>query len=306
MSVKKFICTRCGAPKLTPYHSPYVVCDFCSNLIDIDYASGYKVWTTNPETVSRYQNKKMKIEAQLNTFVLEKKQAEYEKLQYEYWDYYYKAFPHYLPPTVNTPDIYAKYLEAAAKMNSDYVFNGEFKQTENAYTKSYNALKYYSKNDKNYVTWETFEPMIKNYIKLTKDSFRTCYDNPAYEIMHKVLPEDLHFKLKISQIAQVWTPYLEGEYAERFLEMVNLKYEYTNYSNVKGENKFCTACAHEQFIPANSIEYNCESCHTINVLKTKATCSSCGNEMQLPKNWTEYINCNSCKTNFRVVTALFG
>jgi hypothetical protein len=306
MPVKKFICKRCGAPKINAYHSPYIVCDFCSSLVDVDYTSGYKVWTNNKQTAAEYEKVKHKIEAQLNQFLKDKNPEAYESTQSTYWDYYYKAFPQYLPPTVNTPEIYTKYIEAAARMSTDYAFNPEFKSRESAYQAAYSNLKYYSKDGRSYVTWESFEPMIKHYIQLIHDSFRACYDDPQFDIMHLVLPEDIHLKLKISQLAQIWIPYLEEEKAAQFLELVSLKYEYTDYASLKGETKTCSNCSHEQFVPDNALNFTCEQCNRLTPLKHSVSCSSCGNETALTPDWQETINCSSCGTSNRVIVPLFG
>ena len=41
MRLKKFVCYRCGAPKINSYTKPYIVCDFCGTLMDLDWAIGF-------------------------------------------------------------------------------------------------------------------------------------------------------------------------------------------------------------------------------------------------------------------------
>ncbi|MBK9328358.1 MAG: hypothetical protein IPM95_03370 [Sphingobacteriales bacterium] len=306
MLSKKFSCKRCGAPKVNAYHSPFVICDFCANLIDVDYTMGYKIWQNEQEAVKKYEIEKVIIESQLQQLLTEQKKEAYEKLQFHYWDYYYRAFPHYLPPTVNTPDIYQEYVEAAAKMSADYAFSPELKQLEKDYQAKYSGLAYHTKGNKSYVTWDTFEPMLTHYIKIVKLSFRACYDNPDYAIMHQVLPEDIHFRLKISQLAQVWLPYMEEDQSSRLLELLGLNYEYADYSHVTKNKHHCSQCQYEQLIPENSIQFICEKCHCLNPIKSSINCTSCGIENKLTENWKEVMNCSGCGTEIRIVTPLFG
>ena len=47
----------------------------------------------------------------------------YQKVQYDYWDLYYKVYPEYLPPSINIDEKYKLYLEVCAISNMEYAFD---------------------------------------------------------------------------------------------------------------------------------------------------------------------------------------
>jgi hypothetical protein len=106
MKIKKFSCYQCGAPKINPYLSPYIVCDFCGSFTDIDFAVGLDAWNKDPKRTEKYSKAKVSIEQQLAQLLGKGDKENYQKVQYDYWDLYYKIYPEYLPPSINTDDKY--------------------------------------------------------------------------------------------------------------------------------------------------------------------------------------------------------
>jgi hypothetical protein len=53
MKIKKFSCYQCGAPKINPYLSPYIICDFCGSFTDIDFAVGLEAWNKDPKRTEK-------------------------------------------------------------------------------------------------------------------------------------------------------------------------------------------------------------------------------------------------------------
>ena len=47
---------------------------------------------------------------------------------------------------------------------------------------------------------------------------RAFYENPRYAIMHELLPEAVHFKMKMSMFVQAWLPYLSDADADQAIE----------------------------------------------------------------------------------------
>jgi hypothetical protein len=148
MKVKKFICRNCGAPKVTPYTLPYIVCDYCNCFTDIDFAVGMDVWNKNPKRTNRYNKEKLKFESQSADLIKQKNKEGYYKMQINYWDFYYKTFPEYLPPSLYKPEDYTLFLNICAKSMSDYVFNNPLKHLEEEYTRLQEKVVYKSVKDK--------------------------------------------------------------------------------------------------------------------------------------------------------------
>src|SRR5688500_8808983 len=109
--IKKFTCLSCGAPKINQYRSPYVVCDFCGSLTDIDFTVGLETWNESFFTTTGYQLQKMQIMHQCQAALANGDQRGYYQLQKSFWDLYYRTFPAYLPPSIDTDKKYAIYLE---------------------------------------------------------------------------------------------------------------------------------------------------------------------------------------------------
>jgi hypothetical protein len=133
MKIKKFTCRNCGAPKVNAYTLPYIVCDFCGCFTDIDFAVAMEAWNADEKKTNAYEKQKRKIENSLNELLINKDRLEYTKLQFDYWNMYYKMYPEYLPPSIDKPDEYSAYLNICAKYSTDYAFENPLKHLEEKY-----------------------------------------------------------------------------------------------------------------------------------------------------------------------------
>jgi DNA-directed RNA polymerase subunit RPC12/RpoP len=305
MRVKKFSCYHCGAPKVNPYKNPYIVCDYCGYMIDVDYTAGLQVWNHSEEHTSKYVQMKQKFETNSTKYLKEKNKDAYWKEQFNYWDFYYKHYPEYLPPSVSKGEKYQLFIKAAADMAVEAMLYPS-NQNSDKYNAAYQNLVYYQKGDKSFVDYVSFLKMIKAYLEFQEQGFRIVYDNPAYKIMNELLPEKFQLKMKLSQIAQVWIPYLEEKDANDFLEQYHLKHEYIELEEPKRYQVICEDCKQELSVPSGAVVCICEHCRHQNILKQAVNCMSCGSENNLPDNWENVITCNACSTQIRVVQPLFG
>lgn len=306
MKVKKFTCHKCGAPKVNPYKNPYIVCDYCGHMIDVDYAAGLQVWNHSEEHTNQYMQKKVVFESNSAKYLQQKNRKAYWQEQYNYWDYYYQHYPEYLPPSIPKGEKYNLFIKAAADMMADSVFNPQSTEKSDAYNMAYASLEYYQKDGKNLVTYASFIKMMDAYIVLLEDGFRITYDNPEYAIFNEVLPEEFQSKMKLSQIAQIWIPYLEEQYADAFLEKHQLKHEYIEIDEPQRVNIICEDCKKDILIPSGALKCICENCRHENILKKTVNCRNCGRENEIPSEWKLTIDCNSCGTELRIVQPLFG
>jgi hypothetical protein len=305
MRVKKFTCHHCGAPKVKPYENPYVVCDYCAHMVDIDYAAGLKVWNHSEEHTAKYTQMKMKFETDIAKYLEQKNKEAYWKAYYNYWDFYYKHYPEYLPPTVPKGEKYELFLKAAADMAAN-TMHFPNREKSDAYNKAYTELAYYQKDGQNFVEYTSFIKMIHAYLDLQEQGLRIVYDDDQYKIMHELIPEKFQLKMKLSQIAQVWIPYLEKKDGDKFLRQFNLKEEYVEITEPLTEIISCDDCKQEIQIVKGAIICICEHCRHENILKKTTNCHSCGFENELPEDWNNMINCKSCETQLRVVIPLFS
>ncbi|HMS34360.1 MAG TPA: hypothetical protein PKC91_09750 [Ignavibacteria bacterium] len=306
MRIKKFTCISCGAPKVNEYNSPYIVCDYCGSFTDIDFALGMDYWNSAPAVTLEYQFNKIAFAGKLQTALQNRDRSQYIKLQRFYWDYYYRTYPAYLPPSIDTGDKYKLYLDVCANSSSEYAFDDSNKEKERMLNSLQQSLKYYQTPEGTKVTSDSFFKMAEFYISFTKDSFKKFYGDPDYQIMNELLPAQIHLKMKLSMFVQVWLPYLTSEDADKFLSDAGLSLQYTELEKTVGRTGNCEHCKAEIYIPEGSYKVYCETCHrTSKILKT-FNCSSCGAQNSVPDNPSKPIDCEYCGVENRLIQAFFG
>ncbi|HRE39882.1 MAG TPA: hypothetical protein PLG90_01000 [Ignavibacteria bacterium] len=306
MRIKKFICYNCGAPKINEYKSPYVVCDYCGSLMDIDYTIGMDVWNISGSRTLKYQKGKYKFENKLQQLLSQGKQTEYQNLQIEYWDYYYKVFPEYLPPSVSNEAKYKVYLDIAADSSTDATFNKSWEAENKKLNEFQSKLKYTVAEGKSVVTGESFFPMAEFYIAYLKKSFKGFYSDERYKLLNEFLPEQIHLKMKLSSFVQIWIPYLIEKDADKFLELAGFKQQFIEIEKPPGKEQDCYFCKTNLFIPEGSYQVYCENCMKLNAVSSTFKCKSCGGENSVPENPAKPIDCVFCGTENKLIRPLFG
>lgn len=305
MKIKKFKCIQCGAPKINPYSSPYIVCDFCGAFTDIDFEQGLDAWNKNPKRTEKYSIEKLKFESKLAELLGKGNKEGYQKVQHEYWDLYYKIYPEYLPPTINTDEKYKMYLAICADVSTVYAFDENWAKKAGEQALLQQGVTYSAEDGKTYADTEPFFKLTDFFIGYIKESFTDFYANPDYKIMLELLPPDVHFKMKMSMYVQAWIPYLRTKDAERLLQQTHFISEYTNALTVNGKQQPCQYCQKDVFVPDGSYKVMCEHCLKVNNVQTVFHCISCGTENNVPENPAKPINCISCGTENRLVKGWF-
>ncbi len=306
MKIKKFVCRNCGAPKINEYKSPYIMCDYCGSFVDIDFSLGMAFWKASPEKTTMYALRKIEFQTGMQSLLASGNRDGYKKLQREYWDYYYKCFPEYLPPTIDTDNEYKVYLEVAADSSTYYAFDNSWKEQQNKMAVLQQALTYYQHNGGWKVYPEPFFKLAEFYIKILKDSFKEFYSKPEFSVMNELLPESVHLKMKMSQFVQAWVPYLTEADADKFLKMAGFSLEYVDITPPKMEESKCEHCGGVINIPEGSFKTFCEKCRKTTKVKKVFACMSCGAENDVPQNPYTPIDCAFCGTENRLIKAWFG
>ncbi|MDQ3194153.1 MAG: hypothetical protein M3P82_04045 [Bacteroidota bacterium] len=306
MRIKKFTCINCGAPKVNEYRSPYIVCDYCGSFTDIDFAMGMDFWNASPGKTLDYQFNKIAFASELRHSLQQNDMKEYSRLQRQYWDFYYRTYPAYLPPSIDTGEKYKIYLDICASSGTNYAFDISWKVKEKELNTLQQSLSYYQSASGVKVTTESFFKMAEYYIGFTKDSFKDFYNNPAYEIMNELLPPEVHLKMKLSMFVQVWLPYLTDEDVKKFLGKTGFSLQYMELEKPEGTAGYCEHCKSEIYIPEGSYKVYCESCHRVSHVKKTFICSSCGAQNSVPDNPSKPIDCEFCGVENRLITRFFG
>ena len=301
MKIKKFNCIQCGAPKINPYKSPYIVCDFCGSLTDIDYELGLDAWNKNPKRTNTYSTEKIKYESRLAELLGKGDKESYQAVQYEYWDMYYKIYPEYLPPSIHTDYTYKLYLSICAKSSTEYAFDKDWSKKAGEQSLLQQSITYSTENGKTYADSEPFFKLSDFFLNYCKESMIDFYANPDYAIMQDVLPQEVHLKLKMSLFVQAWIPYLRVNDAEKLLQMAAFTHEYIDAITITGNEQICQFCQNNIFIPDGAYKTLCEHCLKINVVRTIFHCLSCGAENTVPENPAKPVDCIHCGTENRLI-----
>lgn len=305
MKIKKFNCISCGAPKINPYTSPYIVCDFCGTFTDVDFEQGLNAWNKDPKRTERYSSEKIKFESKLAELLGKGNKEAYEKVQFDYWDLYYKIYPEYLPPTINTDEKYKMYVDICANTSMIYAFDENWAKKAGEQALLQKGIGYNAEDGKTYADSVSFFKLTDFYINYLKESFKDFYANPDYKIMYELLPPDVNMKMKTSMYVQGWIPYLREKDIEKLLQQTNFTTEYTDAITVNGKHQSCKFCQEDIFVPDGSYKVMCEHCLKVNDVQTVFHCISCGTENPVPENPAKPINCISCGTENRLVKGWF-
>ncbi len=301
MKIKKFTCIQCGAPKINPYFSPYIICDFCGSLTDIDFTVGITAWNKDPKRIEKYEIAKVNFEQRLAQLLGKGDKENYQKVQCNYWDLYYKIYPEYLPPSINTDEKYKPYLEVCAISSTEYAFDDSWAKKADKQTLLQQSITYEARDGKTFADSKSFFLLAEFYIRFVQDSFKDFYGQAQYKIMYELLPPEINLKIKLSMFVQAWIPYLSEDDVTKLLAMTHFANEYTEAFHSAGENQPCQYCKVELFVPKGSYKIFCEHCHKINLVKAVFNCTSCGTENPVPDNPGKPVQCISCGTENRLI-----
>jgi LSD1 subclass zinc finger protein len=260
------------------------MCDFCGSFTDIDFAVGIETWTEDQATTLNYQAHK--------TALMEKSQAalalgnreKYYEFQRKFWDFYYRTFPAYLPPTIDTPQKYSLYLEVCAVSSVETGFDPKWQQYGQHQQQLQNTLQYVNVNGQTKAASHSFFMLAEFFIRITREGMRAFYENPRYAIMHELLPEAVHFKMKTSMFVQAWLPYLTDGDADKLLKMLGFSNEYEEIERPPGTSVDCETCKTPLFAPEGSYKIFCEKCRKTTRVRSQFFCMSCGSPNDVSEN----------------------
>jgi DNA-directed RNA polymerase subunit RPC12/RpoP len=306
MKIKKFTCINCGAPKVNEYKSPYIMCDYCGSFTDIDFTLGMNFWNQSVMKNIGYAFNKMDYMNRLQYALQQGNKQEYWRLQRGYWDYYYRTYPAYLPPSIDDGYKYRDYLDVCAESSTESAFEPKWGDMARQQQALQQALQYYQTPTGTKVQSDGFFRLAEFFTGMMKEGFRVFYENPKYEVMKDLLPEQVHLKMKMSMFVQAWLPYLTDEDQDRFLKMTGFSMQYVEIERPAGRTGECEHCKAEIYIPEGSFKVHCEACHKTTKVQQTFKCMSCGAENKVPEYPAKPIDCEFCGVENRLIQRLFG
>lgn len=306
MKIKKFTCIYCGSPKVNEYKSPYIMCDYCGSFTDIDYTLGLDTWNESPERTQKYVQKKFFYINEIDKALKKNDKVKYKQVQISYWDFYYKTYPAYLPPSVDTEEKYNAYIELCGESSTEYGFDPKWQDYGKEQEKLQHGLTYYTKNGETKVGAEGFFRLAEFFIDMTKEGMRVFYSDPKYALMNDVFPEQVHLKMKLSMFVQVWLPYLKDDEQKKLLDMSGFSMQYVDIERPEGSEGECKHCKAAIYIPEGSFKVYCEKCRKTTKVQQSFKCMSCGAENSVPEYPAKPIDCEFCGVENRLIQRLFG
>lgn len=306
MKVKKFICKRCKAPKVTKIETSYVVCDYCASLVDVDLTTGHKEFYADEDRAIQYEQQKEELHQLAEQAFENNDQEAFYNYQHQYWKMYLETYPEYIIPNV-TPAKFDKWVEICALCDVYFKFK-TFTQEEidvaQAQQNNY-QIEFYEIGEDRFATWETFFRATEIYYKDLQKNLKEMRMVPELSFMDEVFPLDLALKKEMSMYAQMWLPYLEGRHHDEFLSYIGLKTEYIDLPPIAIEKKECVHCKAMMDVPEGAIRSKCSRCNTDNTW-SDVPCLNCNGKNELPEDWQETISCVYCTSEIRVINKLFG
>ena len=263
-------------------------------------------WNESAFTTTVYQLKKAKIMSQCQSALAAADQRSYYNLQKIFWDLYYRTFPTFLPPSIDTDPKYAIYLEICSVSSAETAFESKWAEYGQKQQRLQAAVTFQFTTQGQKAESKRFFVLAEFFMSITREGMQAFYRDPKFNIMDELLPEPVHMKMKTSMFVQAWLPYLTSDDAARLLEMTGLNLEYTEIRDPIGSVARCKHCSTDLFIPEGSYKIFCENCRKMNRLRESFYCASCGSPNELPDNPGKPLNCVNCKTENRLIAPLFG
>ena len=281
------------------------MCDFCGAFTDIDFAIGMDTWNESAPTTLNYQFQKMALMSRAQSALAMGDQRGYYAIQKEFWDFYYRSFPAYLPPSIDTDKKYAIYLEICAVSSTESAFDPKWQQYGVQQQTLQAAIRYTSSAEGTKAETQSFFRLAEFFAAITKEGMNAFYRDPKFNIMHELLPEPVHFKMKTSMFAQAWLPYLTDADANRLLKLLGFSNEYVEIERPAGNTVSCGSCANQLFAPEGSYRLFCEKCRKTTKIQAQFFCMSCGSPNEVPENPARPIDCTNCGIANRLIRPQF-
>ncbi len=232
-------------------------------------------------------------------------QRSYYNIQKEFWDFYYRSFPAYLPPSIDNDKKYTIYLEICSVSSTESAFDPKWQQYGAQQQQLQSAIQYVNVGGQMKAESSSFFSLAEFFASITREGMKAFYRDPKFNIMHELLPEPVHFKMKTSMFVQAWLPYLAPADADRLLKMLGFSNEYTELEMPSGSNVTCGSCSNQLFAPEGSYKVFCEKCRKTTNVRAQFFCMSCGSPNAIPDNPAKPIDCGNCGIANRLVRPQF-
>ncbi len=300
MKITKFNCPTCGAAKVNPYNGPYVCCDYCGGLTDIDAVIWCK--TNNiPKRLNNFEELHHRIVAKTRKAIQENNRELYFRSQQEYFNNYYNIYPEFIPPTIAKGESFKSFLKALAEWATDLQFEPGLKSKKKRSFED-SKRKFETREDAHYDYTVFFMKMMEDHSNYLKAEITARTSHSKYEFLNNIYPEGFEYKTKMAIFAQPYFVDMNDAQIKHYLKKFNFEYEFVDIVATQGNKINCIACESSITLAPGAFRCICENCFEMNVILRNINCGNCGIENILPERWSNIINCAGCNTEIRVAS----
>jgi hypothetical protein len=263
-------------------------------------------WNESVLATAGYQLRKIALTQQMQAALGAGDRDRYYYLQREFWDLYYKTFPPFLPPTIDNGEKYNLYLEVCAVSSVESGFDPKWHEYAARQQQLQNAVQYLVAEGRRVAEGQSFFRLAEFFVGMTREGMRIFYENPRYAVMHELLPQQVHLKMKKSMLVQAWLPYLTDTDADKLLKMLGFSNEYEEIARPAGRMIECGSCGSGVFACEGAYKVFCEKCRKTIVINGQFFCMSCGAPNEVPDNPGKPVGCTRCGIANRLIKPFFG
>ncbi len=295
--IRRVVCAACGAPKLRPYRSPYIYCDFCASFIDWDYRASLEISLQAASNASSpaYQNAMKELQqwsARMTQAIEHGDAAAYGEASARNIEAHYSIDPDHYSPRMADPDYRRRYLEYIQQSGDVMVRNLRVRELYESQARRNREVLFADGAAEPISFWKLFDAARQ---------FREAYIEALAEAgvldLHPDQPSvELTRKMAASTFLQGWAPYLQSADAERAIKASGLDGEYLMTRSVELESKHCGKCGASLATVPGARKALCEHCGTLlDAATPEYQCPSCRFAFTLTLS-APVTNCPACNT----------
>lgn len=300
MKIKKLNCPECGAAKVTPYSGPYICCDYCGTLMDIDAGNWMKILHTNKRQ-KNLEEVDHRIVVKTRKALQENNKDLYYRAQQEYWNSYYNIYPEFISPNVHKGEMFKAFLKAKAEWDTDLKFDDSLQLKKKRSSFEGARKKFESRDDPHYNYIVAFMEMMEAYSKYIKAEVEVRSSLAKYELLNVIYPAGFEYKMNMAILAQPYFTEMGDVEIKHYLKKFGFEYEYAEVAQIETSEIECTACKLPMQVTKGAFRCICENCYEMNIIQRNINCNNCGMQNILPEKWSLLINCVGCGTEIRIL-----
>lgn len=304
MLVRKIKCPTCGGYKLNEFTTAYIYCDYCGSLMgyDIEILKGESRQIFTPENMAKPAVQKfLKISQALNTAIQQKDAAAFTDAQLQMHETEFELYDKRFSPKIKQPSYRQKFLDFykmfwQEKLDNDFFAENAaeqamFKALSEKITLEYTNGVYKADFDTAFIE---YLDLLKEHTKKSVDKTMAMHCMAYYPEGNTGISQEIFYKQALGAAILQY----DEETISKSMEHLGLQSEFIETEAPETDEKNCVVCSSVLKIPEGAEHTLCETCGSMNTLKTGAIqCLACGADF----NPADTDSCEYCGAKIRRV-----